>query len=198
MFYLLVRSIARALLRLFFRLKVRDAYYIPSRGPAIVVSNHTSYLDPLILGVASSRKLNFMAKAELFKNPVFGRAISALGAFPVKRGAPDRQALRKAASILSDKHCLAVFPEGSRRSQGLGKPERGTALLARQAGAIIIPAGIIGANKVKSQGSRLPRLVKIEVRFGTPFIVPVDADKEAMQNIMEEVMACIAGLIGEE
>ena len=197
MFYLLVRTVSRAVLRLFFRFNVTGASYIPLQGPVIVVSNHTSYLDPLILGVASPRRLNFMAKAELFDIPVFRRAISALGAFPVKRGAPDRQALRKATSILREKRCLAVFPEGGRRFDGLGKPERGTALLARQAGALIVPAGIIGANKVKSMGSRFPRLAKILVHIGRPISVPADADKEEMQKIMEEVMGRIAELIGE-
>lgn len=196
-FYRFARAGSRAFLMLFFRFRVTGAEHIPRQGPVIVVSNHTSYLDPLILGAASPRELNFMAKAELFNVPVLRGVIARLGAFPVKRGAPDRQALRRAASILKDKHCLAVFPEGARRFDGLGKPERGTALLARQAGALIVPAGIIGADKVKSTVSRLARRVRIEVRVGPPLRVPADADKEQMQELMEETMARIAELIGE-
>lgn len=196
-FYRLVRGSSRLFLRLIFRFRVTGAEHIPRQGAVIVVSNHTSYLDPLILGVASPRMLYFMAKAELFNVPVLRGVIARLGAFPVKRGAPDRQALRKAATILKEKRCLAVFPEGARRFDGLGKPERGTALLARQAGAVIVPAGIIGADKVKSTLSRLALPVKVEVRVGLPINVSADADKERMQEIMEETMARIAELIGE-
>src|SRR6516164_5983812 len=119
------------MLGLGFEFRVDGAANEPAAGPVVVVSNHLSDLDPLIVGAALKRRLRFMAKQELFRVPGVRWWISACGAFPVRRGEPDRQALRTALRLLERGGALVMFPEGTRgTTRELRPPEPGAALLA--------------------------------------------------------------------
>lgn len=100
MVYSFARAVLKAVLLVLRRWKVAGLKNIPQKGGLIVVANHTSYWDPVVVGCAFSRPVNFMAKAELFKIPVFGELIGLMKAFPVHRGKIDRAALRKASELL--------------------------------------------------------------------------------------------------
>lgn len=147
-FYNVARSAVYGFFKIFFRVEVDGKENIPTDEAFIVCSNHTSNLDPPLLGACVPFKLAFMAKEELFKNKVFGALIRSLGAFPVRRGTGDIGALRSAVKLLKSGNRIVVFPEGG-RSDGKhlrrGKP--GAALIAAKAGVGILPVGIEGRYK---------------------------------------------------
>jgi len=144
----------------------------PPSGPVIVVSNHLSDLDPLVVGASLRRRVAFMAKQELFINPLLRWWITACGAFPVRRGAADRQALRTALGILSRGGVLVMFPEGTRgHDRTLRPPEPGAAVLALRTGATILPVAVLGTDEALPRDAHRLRRARIEVRIGAPLQV---------------------------
>lgn len=169
MLYRIIWPICWVLCKILFRLKISGQNNIPSSGPLIVVANHNSYVDPVVLALAFRRRIYFMAKSELFKIPLFGAFVRALGGFPVERGEPDRKALKSALQILVEGKILGIFPEGTRiRRPGLGPMESGTAIIAMKSEASVLPVGITGSDRVMPEGTRFPRFPKIEIRVGSP------------------------------
>ena len=137
----------------------------------MLASNHLSNTDgfPIALGVYPRRTLRFMAKIELFRRPL-GALVRALGAFPVNRDRPDRDALRTAVSLARSGEIVVMFPEGTRRRKGLSKryepePHDGAARIALRAGVPLIPAALAGTDHLR-------RLGPIRVAYGRP--VPVE------------------------
>lgn len=181
---------------LFFRFKIIGAQHLPMSGGVIIAANHISLWDPPVLSAACTRPINFMAKEELFANPLFSRIITNLKAFPVRRGAADRTAIRYAINLLKNGEILGAFPEGTRSKTGeLGKPEPGIAMIALKAGVTIVPAAIIGTNKVFKKGSILPQFI---VKFGKPIMITEEkADKEMMEKISATIMEEISCLLKE-
>lgn len=182
MLYHLVRAIYLFYLTYLRGWVVEGGGNIPSGGPIILVANHTSYSDPPLIGAALNRRVHFMAKEELFHYPIFGTILHRLEAFPVKRGAVDRSAIRKALDILREGKVLGMFPEGTRIKTGqLGEAQPGVALLATKSGAPILPVGI----------SRVSG--KLLVRFGKPFsLAATGRDRKAAGK---QIMAEIASLL---
>jgi 1-acyl-sn-glycerol-3-phosphate acyltransferase len=166
------RWIIRALLRLFFGFTVAGREHEPPTGAVIVVSNHLSDLDPLVIGSALRRPVAFMAKEELFTPPLLRWWVTACGAFPVRRGEPDRQAIRTALEVLRRGGMLVMFPEGTRgRDRTLRPPEPGAAMLALRTGAPLLPAAILGTDRVLPRDARRLRRSRITVRLGSPIHV---------------------------
>ena len=133
------------LFKLFLRLEIYGRENIPDEGPVVIASNHLSLLDPPVLGASATRKVHFMAKSELFKPAWFGTLIRKLGAFPVKRGEMDREAIKTGLTILKENKVLAVFPEGTRSKTGeIGEFKGGAFKVAQKTGAPIIPVAIDG------------------------------------------------------
>jgi 1-acyl-sn-glycerol-3-phosphate acyltransferase len=180
------------------RLQIEGREHLPTEGPVIVVSNHISFWDPpLVAAISPRRKLSFMAKAELFSAPVLGAILPRINVFPVKRGEPDRKAIRHSMRILASGDILAMFPEGTRSKTGrLQKPEPGVALLALKSQAPILPVAVINSDKILRQGSFFPRLT---VRVGRPFRLDGYYDQKATREVMEKagvkIMSAIAALL---
>ncbi|MBP1988913.1 lysophospholipid acyltransferase family protein [Paenibacillus eucommiae] len=143
MLYRLGRFLFRLFFYTLFRLKVIGKENVPAEGPVILCGNHTSLLDPPILGTPLERKVHFMAKAELFQVPVLGFLISRVGAFPVKRGGVSKESIRLAISLLKEGSVMGIFPEGTRSNAG-GMGKKGAASLALKSDAVVIPVAIIG------------------------------------------------------
>ena len=142
-----------------------------------IISNHKSYWDPPMIGVAfKTRIVHFMAKEELFKNPVFGWVIRQLGTFPVRRGVTDRAAIRQAVKVLKDGYPLGIFPEGTRiRREGLGKFHSGMASLALMTGTPILPVAIVGSMHMPKWSAHPAVLI------GKP--IPVKKEKATEEKI---------------
>jgi 1-acyl-sn-glycerol-3-phosphate acyltransferase len=169
--YAIVRGVFVPLMRLWWGLRIADAHRIPAEGPAILTPNHKSFFDSFFLAAATKRHLRFMGKSELFEGRL-GRTFVRLGAFPVRRGEADAEALETARVILEQGGLLSLFPEGTRvrDPEDLGIPKRGAVRLALEAGAPLVPAAISGTEKLFFHG--VPRPTTVRVSFGEP--IPVE------------------------
>jgi len=171
MFYYVARAICWLLLKMFWRMEVIGIENVPERGGVIIASNHVSYLDPVVLGTSTKRKIHFITKKEAFNN-IFGSIIlKNLNAFPVDRKKIDILAFKKTISILERGGVLGMFPEGTRSLNGeLQELKLGVVKIAMKTGVPIIPVGIIGTHKIYPHGKIFPVLFKnkITVYFGAP------------------------------
>ncbi|KUO50489.1 MAG: hypothetical protein APF76_07490 [Desulfitibacter sp. BRH_c19] len=153
MLYSFAKAIFLFIFKYLCRWQVEGVENIPQKGPVVLIANHTSYWDPIALGVVSSRRVSFMAKAELFKIPVLSQIVKGLGAFPVDRQKSDRAALRAALDILDKGDVVGMFPEGTRiRDEELGEFKMGATMIAAKANAPIIPIALINTPKIFSKG----------------------------------------------
>lgn len=166
--YWFSRNFLWLILKLLFRMRVSGVEHVPKTGGFILAPNHQSYWDPPAIGSASPRKVYFMAKEELFRIPLLAPWMRAVGTFPVKRGRPDRRALRHAADLVKQGECLCVFPEGQRVAPGEEKEgELGLAMIAEMAQAPVVPVAIVGAQPlIKKYFGFFPWFNRLEIRFG--------------------------------
>ena len=176
--------------RLLFRGSTAGNNRVPMQGPLVVVANHGSHLDPPLLGHALGRPVAFMAKAELFSIPVLGRVIRACGAYPVRRGASDREAIRTATARLEEGWATGVFLDGTRQSDGrINNPLPGAALLAARTRAPLLPVAIHNSPRALGTGRSWPRLVPIQLRIGDTIPAPASrrrADLDATTALLQE------------
>ncbi len=200
MFYQIGRAVMRVITHIFYRVEVRGREKLPLDRGYIVCSNHRSNYDPVFLGIHTKPQFNFMAKEELFRNPVVGIVIRGLGAFPVKRGKGDTSAIDHAEQLIRDGKVLAMFPEGTRSKDGKPlRPKSGAAVVASQTGADVIPAAIYFQGKLHFRS-------KVVVSFGD--IIPNEQlhitgkspreIKEASNLIMGKIIALLEDCEREE
>jgi cytidylate kinase len=168
--YKIFRGILNFLLRYVFRIEVEGAENLPRYGAAILAPNHRSLIDHFVVASLTKRQVWFMGKAELFKNKQAARLLTALGAFPVKRGKPDRASLQRCLELLGDGQLVGIYPEGTRRPDSrFEEVEEGFAYIAVRSGAPIVPIGLSGTEAVFPKDKKLPRIVRIRVVVGKPF-----------------------------
>jgi 1-acyl-sn-glycerol-3-phosphate acyltransferase len=184
--YAIVRAVAIPLMRMYFRLRIEGASHIPPSGAAIIAPNHKSIWDSFFIAAATKRHLRSMGKSELFEGP-FGRTLVRLGAFPVRRGQSDEEALETARIILRDGGLLSLFPEGTRfrDPDTLGTPRRGAARLALETGAPLIPTAITGTERLFV--GPVPKPKRVQVAFGEPITVHgIPPTPEAARELLSE------------
>ena len=168
-FYDLTRFVLWLMFRLGFGLDVRGQEHIPKRGAFIVASNHVSFLDPPLIGVACPRRLLFMARADLFRHPILGAFLRGVHVIPIVRGESDVSAIRVVVARLRQGQAIGIFPEGGRQPSGqLGTARRGVGLLAMMAQVPIIPAVVAGTYEALPREARRLHRSKIRVAFGPP------------------------------
>lgn len=169
----LLQSLFRILTSVLFDLKVHGKQHIPKTGGVLVVANHQSYLDPILLAVQLRRPVSFMAKSELFHNRLFGAIIRRLNAFPVQQSGNATSAIKESVRRLQQGHMLVIYPEGSRCEDGELQPiEQGAALVVRRAtGVTVVPAVIEGSFDAWPKWRPLFRPARIEVLYGPPLQV---------------------------
>lgn len=192
-FYNFVRALVYAYFKIFYKVNIVGTENIPTDDAFIVCANHTSNLDPPLLGACLPFKLSFMAKEELFKNKIFAKIITSLGAFPVRRGKGDLGALRSAVKILKSGSKLAIFPEGGRgNGEHLRKGKAGAALIAIKAEAPILPIGINGKYKLFGKITvHIGKKIVLEEYYGKRF------DSEELKKITDDkIMPTISELSG--
>jgi len=145
-------------------LRVYGAARVPAQGGLVVASNHFSWIDPPALGAASPRTLYFMAKVEAHRVPGLGQLMRSFGAFPVRRGESDRDAVRTMRGIVRDGNALGMFAEGTRQRSGVPGPvQAGAAMVAINEGAPLVPVAINGSHEW-----RLGNFRPVSVAFGEP------------------------------
>jgi 1-acyl-sn-glycerol-3-phosphate acyltransferase len=197
-------AIIGAVSRLLWDARIDGVDRLPRTGPFILVCNHCSNLDPLMMGWASGhqigRVVHFMAKIEMRGWPIIGWLATQAGVYFVRRGEGDRAAQRFSLEALADGRPIAIFPEGTRSRDGHlrdGKP--GAALLAMRSGAPIVPAAISGTNRIFPNRSRWPRPSRVRIRYGEAFTLPHAADgrldRDALAAGTERIMGAIESLL---
>jgi len=184
--------------RILFRGRVIGRRNVPMQGSLVVVANHGSHLDPPLLGHALGRPVAFMAKEELFRVPLLGPLIRALAAYPVKRGASDREAIRTATARLNEGWATGVFLDGTRQADGrINQPMPGAALLAARSGSPLLPVAIINSHRALGTGQSMPRLVPIQIRIGEPVPAPASRRKPDLEATTVELQRRINALLDQ-
>ena len=184
--YAVIKALVTPFMRLWFGLRTSGVDRIPDEGPVIIAPNHKSFWDAFFVGIATPRHVRFMGKTELFEGrlgPLFVR----LGAFPVRRGKADEDALETARVILRQGGVLALFPEGTRirDPEALGEPRSGAGRLALETGAPLVPAAISGSERLFL--GPLPKPRRVRLSFGEPIAVDgLEPSRETAHELIAE------------
>ena len=174
---------------------------VPPGGPLIVVSNHLSQTDPSFIGAAIPRRPRFLAKRELFTNPIAGPLIRSYGGFPVDRGRGDLAAYRWALSLLRSDGTLVLFPEGTRSPGGLRRARLGATRIALTSQAPLLPVGITGTENFGSWTRTFFPTGRIRVNIGRAFTLPMiegSPSREVLESLTDMMMQRIAMLLPAE
>lgn len=187
MLYLVGKLILYPLFKIFFKLKVEGSENVPLSGGCILSSNHCSMLDPIVLGLATKRKIYFLTKQELFKIPIFSYIIKKLGAIPLNREKLNISSYKNCCKILANNEILGIFPEGTRSEDGRLKDIKlGVIKLSIRNKVPIIPVGISGTYNVLPKGKMWIKLHPISVKFGKPLYF---SEKENFENLKKILFA---------
>ena len=190
-----VYGISRVLCRFYFYrlcgMKVTGQENLPEKGPFIILSNHRSMGDPFVLGVLYEQgELHFMAKEELFRNPVVRWYITRMHGFPVKRGQGDLSAMRTAMQVLRDGNALGIFPEGTRHKDGvMGEVQSGVSVLALRSKVPLIPVYIAGKYRI---GGKLRAIVGNPVDADD--LRALRADKQTLDTLDQRIYQALVAL----
>ncbi len=186
---------------LFFRLGMGgirsiDEHNVPREGAVIVSPVHVSFLDPPAVACGTMRRLRFMAKEELFRHWFLGPLIRSLGAFPVRRGEGDTEAIRMAVKCLEAGEAILMFPEGTRGDGITMNPiNKGVAMVAKMTGAQVLPVGIVGTHRAWPKGAKKLRRQRTTLIYGKPFtyaeVSQGISDREARDRFAELLEARI-------
>ncbi len=202
----LIRWVLAPLARLLYRPKVIGTENVPLDGPLIIAANHLSAVDTAVIPLVTPRKVAFLGKAEYFtqggiKGKFVAAFLTALGYVPVERGNAHAAlaALTAARKVLDEGGAFGIYPEGTRSLNGkLHRGHTGVAQLALSAGAPVVPVALIGTDRMQPVGTRIPRPVKIEVRFGEPLDFSryhgMDASQAIRRSVTDEIMYAILEL----
>jgi 1-acyl-sn-glycerol-3-phosphate acyltransferase len=174
--YKFSKPIVAVALRLVCSYEIRNRKRKLPDGPVIIVSNHLSWFDIPLIGVAIPRQIAFMAKKEYFRSRFHRHLVDLYGGFTVERGAVDGTALKTAFNVLDEGRCLGLFPEGTRsKSLQLQQGHVGTAFIALHKNAYILPIGVSGTEKIRDKFQGISSILyrpKVIVNIGEPFRLP--------------------------
>jgi glycerol-3-phosphate dehydrogenase (NAD(P)+) len=190
--YWLCRAFVQPAAHIYFRLSRIGREHIPATGPFILASNHRSFLDPFVIALMARRPIYFMTKKEAFINRPVAWILSALGAYPIDRGASDQDAMATTKAILERGDGVLIFPEGTRTRPGaLGRAKRGVGRLALETGAPVVPVAIIGTEAVRNGWRFRPH--KVRVRAGAPLTFPkVEKPSAALAGaVTDRIWPCV-------
>jgi 1-acyl-sn-glycerol-3-phosphate acyltransferase len=205
----IVRRIVIWLLRVLFRFRIVGESHVPRDGAFILVSNHLHNLDPVFTSAACPRRVQYMAKIELFKVPVLRTIIRWVGAFPINRGKMDREAIRRGQAVLKSGYGLGIFPEGTRSlSMKIERVLPGAGLFATRGDVLIVPCAITGSERLPFNGKKQHRRDEqmpdpghkgVKVAFGEAFRIPteIDGKKTNAEAATHYMMGRVAALLPE-
>ncbi len=193
--YYIFKVLFHIFYKLFFRYEVEGAHNIPEHGGVIIASNHLSYLDPPLIGIAIKRRATYMAKSSLFRNPKLSWFVS-MFSIPVDRDTARPSTIKAAVNALKEGKLLVIFPEGGRRRGDTpAEGRRGVGMLAALSRVPVVPAYIEGTDKALPVGAKFIRPAKVKIRFGRPLqIEQAEKTKDFQKRVTEEVMKRIKEL----
>ncbi len=196
--YDLARVILTPPTMLMYRTAAIGTMNVPISGPVILAPNHFSQWDHFFAAVYLRRKVRFMAKSQLFKNPFIKWVFFHAGVFPVRRGMKDEETFVSAHAILEHGGCMLMYPEGGRsRSGGIGEPRPGVGRLALETGVPVIPVAIHGSQGVR----RWKRFSfpKVTIQYGEPMVFPVveDSTREQQLDVAAEIFTAVRAMYTE-
>ncbi len=166
---------------------------LPPRGPAILAANHQSYFDPVAIGLAARRRINYLALEAYYRAPVLGRCMRLFDTVPVSEHEPSPGALGRMLAALEAGGFVGIFPEGGRTPDGLiTKPREGVAVLALRTRAPVVPVTISGAWAAWPKGRMLPRPAPIALHFGRPMRFGGRSTQQRRREVTYRVMLAVA------
>ncbi|MEX0975076.1 MAG: lysophospholipid acyltransferase family protein [Bacillota bacterium] len=196
MWYWFVRGFLGLIARILFNIKVERTFNIPDSGAVVLCANHVSWWDPVLVANATRRPIHFMAKVELFKNPLLAALMRRIHTFPVERGKADLSAIRDSISVLKNQQALGIFPEGTRQRglDVLGEMHPGAAMVALKTGSPVVPIAIRGRYAFRGT---------VTVVFGEPLILQgstgrASKDMEEGARTITEAIKVLWDDLGEE
>lgn len=206
----LIRWVLAPLVRMIWRPRVQGVQNVPAHGPVIFAANHRAAVDTAVIPLVTPRPVAFLAKAEYFtsrslKSRLIGRFLGALGYVPVDRANAKAglAALEAGRTVLRAGGAFGIYPEGTRSLDGrLHRGHTGVASLALSTGAVVVPVGLVGTEKVQPVGKKLPRVARVEVRFGRPLDFSrydgLEGSAAIRRAVTDEIIDAIAQLSGQE
>lgn len=200
--YPIVRTTAEPILRRLFQMHPEGIEHVPRRGAAVITPNHLSFLDPFFVALAINRHVTFIGKAEYWDTWTTRWFFELAGGIPVRRedSALAQGSLRAGIEVLGRGDLLGIFPEGTRSPDGrLYKGKTGAARMALEVGCPVIPAGLVGTEEVLPKDATVPKVTRVQLRFGRPMTVPEEAreDAQLLRAFTDDLMNRIAALTGQ-
>jgi len=195
----------RAMFATYFRWRVFNPERVPLTGPVILAANHISYLDPPLVGSPLHRQINYLARASLFRFPIFGAIIRSWHAIPVDREGGSGKGLRVILDCLHGGAAIILFPEGTRSPDGqLRRAHSGIGLIVAKSDAPVVPARVFGSYEAWGRKQKIPLPKRVMVKYGQPMSfekLRAEAKtcdkvrlKQIYQEMADEIMAAIAKL----
>src|SRR5438445_12305570 len=189
----------------YFRWRVFNPERVPLKGPVILASNHASYLDPMLIGAALHRGINYLAREDLFRFPILGWVLRYWQAVPVNREGSGAKGLRAILDRLLAGGAIILFPEGTRSRDGKLQPARsGIGLTVIKSTAAVVPVRVFGTYEAYGRHIKIPRPHHVAVKYGRPmYFEKLRAEaktcskprlKEIYQEVANEIMAAIEKL----
>ena len=200
MLYRVLQFIGRPIMKLYFRLRIEGRENLPKEGACIIVANHTSFLDPILICGILPRIIHYMTYAYFYYLPQLHWICKRVYCIPLKKDGKDISALKKALRLLKDGEIVGIFPEGARSETGkLAKAKPGVALIALKANVPIIPIGIRGAYEALPKGSKFPKPHPITINFGKPFMIQdyMDVNTQKSSELQQKITDLIMSKIAE-
>ncbi len=186
LYHLFKWSIVSPILHTYFGGRIHGAENVPQKGRLLVVSNHASDFDPLLLSCCVGRPVAYMAKEELFQVPVLKQAIRAYGAYPVKRGSADRSAMKAAIASIESGWATGVFLDGTRTPDGrIADPKLGATWIAAKTQSPLLPVSLWGTHTIFRKGSAFPHSARVTVRIGELIAPPMSSDRLELEAITQ-------------
>lgn len=192
----IARGLVELVSRLMWRVEILDRDKLPASGPYVIAPVHRSNIDTLLAGCLTRRRIHFVGKDTLWKYKWSGALFSSLGAIPVHRGTPDREALRRCEEAVRTGEPVVLFPEGTRQSGPRLHPLfEGAAFVAARAGVPVVPVGIGGSEWAMPKGTKFVRPVKVVMVVGDPIPPPRRGDTGRLSR---RAVADVTAQLGED